>query len=317
VLAFLISFLDLEKMDTLSNLRTFLLVARYGGFSEAARKLNVVPSVVAKRIAQIEETMGAKLFERSTRVVTLTEAGKRLLARAPSLVAGFDDMLSSVRKEDSELEGLIRVMAPTSFTVSKLGPIFTSFIHRHPGVKIDISLADKSVNPLEEGIDIAISGRSATYEGVMDIPLAPVRPILCVSPEYLSEIESDIENPRDIGNLACLTFRPSGDVWGFNSENGVVYVEVTSRLTADDNHTLLNAALGGLGPAILPGYICREYLDAGRLLELLPNNRPLDYWFRAYIPRRRHTTPRVKALVDHLVASMGEPNHDTLLQSPR
>lgn len=290
-------------MDVLTNLRTFLAVARTGGFSEAARQLNVVPSVVAKRIAQLEQTMHSRLFERSTRVVTLTEAGRRLLARAASLVSDIDDVVQDVRRDDGKLEGHIRLMAPTTLTLLRLGPLLDEFLAEHDRITMEIALEDRSINPLEEGIDIAISGRSASYEGVLDIPICPVHPRLCASPAYL-ERRGVPAHPRDLSEHDCLVFKPAGGSWVFQSQRGLVYVEVNGRLVADDNHTLLQAARNGRGIAVLPQYVCASALEAHELTLLLPSFPPQDAWFKAYVPRRRHGLARVQVLLKWLTSRL-------------
>ena len=126
-------------MDILTNLRTFVTVARTGGFSPAARQLHVVPSVVAKRIAQLEQTMQARLFERSTRVVELTEAGRRLQARAAGLVSELDDVVQSVRRDEGALDGHLKVMAPTTLTLLCLGSLLDAFLAQHPRLTLEIT----------------------------------------------------------------------------------------------------------------------------------------------------------------------------------
>lgn len=290
-------------MDTLTNLRTFVTVARTGGFSPAARQLHVVPSVVAKRIAQLEQTMQARLFERSTRVVELTEAGRRLQARAAGLVSELDDVVQSVRRDEGALEGHLKVMAPTTLTLLRLGPLLDAFLAQHPRLTLEVTLIDRSINPIEEGYDVAISGRSATYDGVLDVPLCPVRPRLCASAAYLAQ-RGTPEHPRELAAHDCLVFRPGGGTWVFQSPRGLVHVEVAGRLTADDNHTLLGSAVMGRGIALLPHYVCGDAIGDARLVELLPAFPPQDSWFKAYVPRRRYRMARVRALVDWLAAQL-------------
>lgn len=295
-------------MDVVTNLRTFLAVTRTGSFSEAARQLHVVPSVVAKRIAQLEQTMHAKLFDRTTRAVVLTDAGQRLLKRATAVVSGIDDVVNDVSRDDGKLEGHIRVMAPTTLTLFRLGPIFDAFLAEHARITLEIALVDRSTNPIEEDFDVAISGRSASYEGVIDVPLCAVKPHLCAASSYL-DLRGTPSHPRDLAELDCLVFKPAGHNWVFQGARGLVHVEVTGRLTADDNHTLLRAAINGRGIAILPDYVCGAALKTGELTELLPAFPPQDAWFKAYVPRRRHGIARIQAFLQFVARQMapGEP----------
>ncbi|MBI2726105.1 MAG: LysR family transcriptional regulator [Polaromonas sp.] len=290
-------------MDVLGNLKTFLAVASGGGFSEAARKLHVVPSVVAKRIAQLEKTMGSRLFERSTRSVVLTEAGEQLQARAAVLMADFDELVSTVQRDDSKLEGHIRVMAPTTLTMVYLGQVINAFLEKHERITMELALVDQSTNPQERGFDMAISGRTASYDGVLDVPLCAVQTMLFASPGYVAA-HGEPAHPRELADHRCLVFAPTGVNWQFESSRGAISVEVRPRLLADDNRTLLDAAVRGMGVVALPLYVARDALAAGQLLPLLGKFPLQETWFRAYLPRRSHKLARVQALVDWLATHL-------------
>ncbi len=290
-------------MDVLGNLKTFLAVANGGGFSEAARKLHVVPSVVAKRVAQLEKTMGSRLFERSTRSVVLTEAGEQLQARAAVLMADFDELVSTVQRDDSKLEGHIRVMAPTTLTMVYLGQVINAFLEKHERITMELALVDQSTNPQERGFDMAISGRTASYEGVLDVPLCAVQPRLFAAPGYVAA-HGEPAHPRELADHRCLVFAPTGVNWQFQSSRGAISVEVRPRLLADDNRTLLDAAVRGMGVVALPLYVAREALAAGQLQPVLGKFPLQETWFRAYLPRRSHKLARVQALVDWLATHL-------------
>jgi DNA-binding transcriptional LysR family regulator len=292
-------------MDVLTNLRTFLMVARYDGFSEAARHLNVVPSVAAKRVSQLEKTVGATLFIRTTRSTRLTDAGEMLRTRAAELVSAFDGVVNSLRGDQKGLSGHIRVMAPTTLTTLHLGSVFSSFLAEHPNVKLEVELIDRAINPLEEGYDMVISGRSATYDGVTDFPLRPANPLLCAAPSYLA-IRGSPSHPRDLAGHDCLIFRPAGTHWIFHSASeGSIDIDVSNaRYVADDNLSLLACAKAGCGVAVLPRYIANPALLEGSLVEALASYPPSQNWFRAFIPKRKLHVPRIKAFLDHLTKNM-------------
>lgn len=293
-------------MDLTTHLRTFALVARSGGFSDAARQLDVVPSVVARRIAQLEQELGVRLFERTTRRMALTQAGERLSSRAVAVVNELEELLESVHRDEGRLEGHLRVMAPTTLTLERLGDVFCDFMREHPRITLDIALVDRSANPAEGGFDLAISGRAASYEGVLDIPLCPVWPSLCAAPSYLAERAAPT-HPRDLVDHACLVFSATGTSWAFQSSRGMLTVDVRPRLLADDNRTLRRAAEAGLGIALLPDYVAREPLDAGRLTRLLPAFTPQENGFKAFVPKRKVRVARVKALVEFLQQRWADP----------
>jgi len=282
-------------MDLLIHLKTFVAVARSGGFSEAARQLHVVPSVVAKRISQLEAAMGERLFERTTRSMELTEAGQQLQSRATGLLMDFDALLHKVPRDESKLEGHIRIMTPTSFTMAYLGEILNDFLLEHDRITMEIALVDRSTNPLELGFDLAISGRTASYDGVIDLPLAAVNPVLCSAPSYLAR-RGEPRHPRELIEHNCLVFTPAGNHWQFQSERGAISVDVPSKLVADDNFTLLRAAKSGQGIAVLPNYVARGALKDGQLVSLLGAFPLQETWFRMYVPRRKLALARIEAL---------------------
>ena len=286
-------------MDYVSHIQTFMAVVRCGSFSEAARELGVVPSMVAKRVSSLEQHLKTRLFERTTRKVNLTEAGEKFHSRALGVVSELEDLLDTVERDDGKLEGHIRLMAPTTLGIQRLGPLLNEFLSQHSRITLEMALVDRSTNPAEEGFDLAISGRLASYEGVVDMPLRPVQPTLCATPEYLAE-HPEIEHPRDLSNHSCLVFSATGSDWHFQSSRGVISVEVQARLLADDNMTLLDGALRSLGVAILPSYVVEEYLQQGTLIAVLPKYPPQENWFKAYVPRRRLQVARVQALIEWL-----------------
>ena len=291
-------------MDMVANLRAFLAVARCGAFSEAARQLNVVPSVVAKRVGQLEHTMGTRLFERSTRKVALTEAGQKLQVRARGLVAEIDDAIRSLERDENRLEGHILLMAPTTLTTLVLADILNGFLHEHEHITMELMLVDRSVNPAEEGFDLAISGHAASsYEGVVDIPLHPFEQVLCAAPAYL-ERRGTPQHPRDLADHDGLFFKPLGTAWRFDSERGQISVDVRPRLIANDNVTLRSAALAGNGVAMLPRYVIGDALQAGTLVPLLASFDTPKAWFRAHVTRRRAKLARIEKLIEWLSARL-------------
>lgn len=288
-------------MDLITHVRTFVAVVKFGTFTDAARGLDVVPSVVARRIGQLEQELNARLFERNTRSVALTEAGEKFYVRAADLITEFDELLTSVERDAGKLEGHLRVMAPTTLGTHELAPVFCAFLARHPRITMEVALVDRSANPAESGFDIAISGRLASYEGVVDVPLQPVNSVLCASPGYV-EASKSLAHPRDLVAHSCLVFAPIGVTWQFQSSRGVVSVDVPPRIQADDNLTLLQAAKSGLGIALLPRYISASALKSGALVPVLPEYSPQESWFKAYVPRRRINLARVKTFLDWMTS---------------
>ena len=291
-------------MDMVANLRAFLAVARYGGFSEAARQLNVVPSVAAKRVSQLEHAVGARLFERTTRKVVLTEAGESFQGRARSLITDIDDTLAGVRRAGDRLEGRILMMVPTTLHMLVLSAALSGFLREHEHITMELALVNRSVNPAEEGFDLAISGHTASsYEGVLDVPLYPFEQVLCASPDYLQR-RGTPQHPRDLDDHDGLFFKPLGTAWRFDSEQGQLSVDVHARLIADDNLTLHAAALAGNGIAMLPRYVAGDAIRAGQLAEVLKAFPVPRSWFRAHVTQHRAHVARIATLLDWLKVAL-------------
>lgn len=291
-------------MDTVANLRAFLAVARFGSFSEAARQLNVVPSVAAKRVSQLEHTVGQRLFERSTRRVALTEAGERLQGRARSLIIDLDETLAGLRRTGDRLEGRIRMMVPTTLHMLVLSPALGEFLREHEHITMELALVNRSVNPAEEGFDLAITGHAAnSYEGVLDVPLHPFEQVLCAAPAYIAR-RGTPHRLHDLEAHDGLFFKPIGTTWRFESDEGEIGVDVPPRLIADDTLTLRAAALAGNGIAMLPRYVAGEAIRDGLLVELLPECPLRRSWFRAYVAHNRARQARVVKLLEWLKAAL-------------
>ena len=262
--------------------------------------------------------MGARLFERSTRKVELTRAGHRLREKALDLLADFDGVVREIKHREGTLEGHIRLMAPTTLTHVHLGKAIGAFLREHERITMEIALVDRSISPLEEEFDMAISGRAASFNGVVDVPLAPVHAALCAAPAYVARFGAP-SHPHELAERDCLVFKPYSSNWQFRSAGEPISVEVTAKLMSDDNRTLMNAAIAGQGIAILPGYLAKDALAAGSLQSLLPGYPLQETWFQAYIPRRRMGLPRIRALLEWLKRHMEiiAPDASRATLSPR
>jgi len=292
-------------MDTLQNLKAFLAVAGSGSFSAAARQLGVAPSVVTKRIDQLEWAAKVALFARSTRRVAPTEAGERFLPRVRAAVAELDEVLSEMARPRRDLEGHLRVKVPTTLAVLYLGAILGRFQAQHPRVSLDVVLADRPLNPVEEGFDLAVVAFPASFGGVVDEPLCPLRRMVCASPAYLAA-RGVPRHPRELAGHDTLNFLPTGSVWIFGSKRGPISVELAPKLSANDNQVLLAAAREGNGVALLPSYVARPALRAGELVQVLEAFPVPEIWIKALMPENRMQIPRVKALLAFLKGSLGD-----------
>jgi DNA-binding transcriptional LysR family regulator len=182
----------------------------------------------------------------------------------------------------------------------------SEFQARHPGVSLEIVLLDRSVNPLEEGFDLVVGARPASYPGVSDVPLCPYPLVLCCSPAYMRG-RREPEHPTDLADHNCLTSVLLGTTLLFEAPRGAVSVEVHSRFHANDGRVLVEAARRGLGIAVVPRYLVDEDLRSGRLIELLPAFPLASFWLKALVPSMKMNKPAVRELVNFLKERMQPP----------
>lgn len=286
-------------MDTIRNIKAFLLVARTNSISVAARQVGVVPSVITKRLDRLEDQMGVPLLQRSTRGISLTGAGEARLPRLQTLVAELDAIFQESQASTSEMEGYLRIKSPTTIAILDLGEMLTRFQIAHPKIGIELVMLDRSVNPIEEGFDIAIGALPTSYPGVIDEPLCPYPRVVCASPAYLERREAP-RHPRDLVQHDCLTFATTGLNWTFESRRGLINVDVKAKLSANDSQLLLRAAIAGMGIARIASHIAMPSIERGELVTLLPDYPVPEFWVKALIPKNRIDKPAVRQLVGML-----------------
>lgn len=289
-------------MDVLDNIRTFLAVAKAGSFSAAARTMDTVPSVVAKRIDQLEHRLKVRLFLRSTRKIVLTEVGERYYPRFLQIVTDVDHAFKDVAGAQSRLEEKLRIKCPTTLTLVHFGDILIEFQRRYPGVRTELVLMDRSVNPLEEGFDIAIGALPSSYANVIDIPLCEMPRVLVASPAYLDRTGTP-RHPRDLMQHDCVAFQATGSTWHLQGPTGPIDVEVPTNFSVNDSHVLLRAVEKDLGITMMARHIARESLNAGRVVEVLPDYPVPSLWVKALVPENRRRNPAVHAALEWFLAA--------------
>lgn len=284
-------------MDNILNIRAFLAAARLGSFAAVARSFSISPSVVSKRIGQLEHEFRVKLFHRSTRDLHLTDEGSRLLPRCMKLVGEYDDMREAGMRD--EVRGLLRVEAPGSVTAMILGPLFCNFLKAHPLVDLDLRLTDRLDNPLARSCDVAIGTRPSIYEAVLDHPLMPYPCAAYASREFLRR-KGRPDHPSDLTNFECLVSLLHGKTWHFFGEKGEFATTVKPRLMVNDTIVLREGVRQGLGIAILPSFLVERDLAAGTIEKVLPDFRPPPMWIKAQVPIQKQMLPSVQALIKFL-----------------
>jgi DNA-binding transcriptional LysR family regulator len=293
-------------VDTLTNLKAFLAVARTGSFAAAARELKVAPSVVTKRIGQIEWQLKTPLFERNTRKVSLTATGLRYLPAVQRSVSDMDELFAEIPSQGQALQGTIRIKSPGTLAVQLLGPILERFQQRYPLVNLELLTLDRSVNPVDEGFDVALTLMPDTYAGVIEVPLSPMPRVLCASPAYL-ERKGIPAHPRELVEHDILNFLPTGTIWIFEGAMGEVQVRLQPRFNTNEGQLILSGALAGNGIARLSDYLYQRHLKSGALVPLLAGYPIKQLWFKALVPENRIQVARVQALLGWVKSNVAEP----------
>jgi len=294
-------------MGRLAAIEAFVKVAEAQSFSEAARRLRTSKSVVSRQVAKLEADLGARLFHRTTRAMTLTEAGRGYFERASRILGDLDDANRSVSQLQSAPRGLLRVNAPMSFGFQHLAPALADFLARYPEVEVDMTLNDRFVDIVDEGFDVAVRIGTLVDSSYVARKLAPIRRVICASPEYL-HARGTPASPDDLRAHECLSNSnlATAREWRFVTPEGRPWsVETRGRLSANNGDALKAAAMRGLGLVNLPTFFVGDELKAGKLVTVLDAFIAQDLTLNAIYPQSRHLSPKVRAFVDFLVARFG------------
>ena len=286
-------------MPVLIDITAFLISARTGGFSAAAREIGTTPSVVSKRVGRLEDDIGIRLFRRTTRALTLTPEGERLRPRLQQIVAELEDTLNNRETGGKQLRGALRVRVPTTVGAIFVGEAIARFQKMHPAISIELHLLDRPVNPLEDGFDISLGALPNSYGGVRETQFSPLPRVLVAAPSYL-ESRPIPQIPAEIVNHDCLASVLVGHTWNFDSPKGPISMDIRAHYSVNDSRLLLDASIKGLGLAVIPEFLAREALADGRLVTLLPDYPIAEIWFKALVPTHKIHKPEIIALVAHL-----------------
>ncbi|WP_296556051.1 LysR family transcriptional regulator [Pigmentiphaga sp.] len=303
-------------MDRLSAMRVFVEVVDRGSQSAAAEALELSRPAVSRYLAELEEWVGARLLHRTTRRLSLTPAGAEVLARCRQMLELEGDMRGAVSSPDSAPRGVLRVTASTSFGQSHLAPAIVDYTRMYPDVAVDMVMADRTVNLVDERIDLALRVTNDLDPNLIARRLAVCRSALCASPDYLSQHGA----PGRLEELSlhnCLTHSYTGkSLWHFVRAGEPVSVAVGGNISSNEATTLVEAAVCGAGVAMLPTYAVGELVRAERLRVLLPESPPRDMTLYGVYTSRKHMPPTLRTLLDFLAQRFSDPPAwDTELQA--
>jgi molybdate transport repressor ModE-like protein len=295
-------------MERLGDLNLFLRVLDLGSISAAARSLDLSVAVASQRLKRLEQSLGVRLLQRTTRRMRLTPEGAALVAQGRALIEDLDALTGGLQKAASEMSGTLRVSLPASFGRQYISPLVPQFLARHPRLRLHIDLTDQTRDLVSEGFDLAIRIGALTDSSLVARRLAPNRRVLCASPDYLQR-RGTPQAPEDLAAHDCLLLvgsRHANDTWTLRGRAGKdVTVRVRGRLESNLGEVLRDAALAGLGIALHSTWHVCDDLRAGRLQIVLPDHRPADGGIYALMPQRRLALPRARAFADFLAERFG------------
>lgn len=289
-------------MDRLTAMQVFADVAASGSFTASAERLGMSRAMVTRYVAEMEQWLGARLLQRTTRRVTLTDAGEQALRRCLQMLALAEETEDEVAPPDGTLRGQLRLTSSMSFGHAHLAAAISDFLALHPQLKIDLNVGDAALNLVEARIDLAIRISSEPDPALIARPLASCQSVLVASPAYLAA-QGWPQQPADLARHRCLGYANFGrSTWRFGRDGEWQSVSVPTRFTANEATVLLHAALAGGGIALQPTYLAAPLLASGQLQAVLAEWAVPQMTIYALYASRRHLSPAVRALLDFLLA---------------
>jgi DNA-binding transcriptional LysR family regulator len=295
-----------NPLDRLTSLEVFSKVVDSGGFSAAGRRLNMSTTMVSNHVQALEDRLGARLLNRTTRKVSLTEVGRAYYDRCIQILADIEQADDVAGALQSTPRGTLRVYTATHI-VQFVAPVITEFLAAYPDVKVDLSMGERTIDLIEEGFDVAIRLTPPPDSSLIVRSLATWRHVLCCSQAYIEKLG----RPEQLSELAernCLRHvNYPYDEWRFVDRKGApASVRVSGRLISNGGETLRRAALEGVGIVLAPGFLLHDDLESGRLVRLLPEYRPVEFSMNAVYPHRHHLSAKVRTFIDRLAHHAAE-----------
>ena len=287
-------------------MRVFVTVVDLGSQSAAADHLDLSRPVVSRYLAELEDWVGARLLHRTTRKLSLTAAGGETLPRCRQLLELCGDMQAAVSEPDDAPRGLLRLSVSTSFGQAQLGAAIAEYVKLYPLVTVDLQMLDRTVNLVDERIDLAIRTSNDLDPDLIARRLTVCRSVVCATPAYLREHPAP-QKVEDLARHNCLTHSYFGkSLWHFEENGEHVSVPVHGNITANEASTLMRVTLAGAGVAMLPSYQAGELIRSGELVRLLPHAEPRQMNIYAVYASRKHMPSALRSLLDFLVLRFPE-----------
>ena len=288
-------------MNRFQEMTVFVAVVDAGSFVGAADALGLSRAAVSRLVGELESRLGVRLLHRTTRRLSLTDEGRIFHLRCKAVLAEVEEAEAEVSARSGAARGLLKLNVPVTFGLLHLAPLWSEFMAKHPGVVLDITLSDRVVDLVEEGYDLAVRIGRLASSSLIGRQLSSTRMVLCASPGYLAAHGAP-RHPRDLADHAVISYSlfSMGEQWEFEGPDGPVSVKVEPRMRTNSGDTCRQAALHDSGIVLQPSFLVGEDVEAGRLVELMPEYRSIELGIYAVYASRQHVSPKVRLLIDHL-----------------
>lgn len=298
--------------DVLRGMQVFTKVVELKSFAKAADFLDISPGMASRYVAQVEGHLSVRLMNRTTRHISLTEAGRAYYDKAVQILALVAETEQAAASEAAEPHGTLRITCSVAFGGTQLGEAIGAYLQRYPQVKVEVSLGERVVNLVDEGFDLALRVADEIAPGLVARRLTPIRFVVCAAPDYLRR-HGTPESPADLADHNCLIFSEAelSAEWRFRRDGATTRVRVHGSFDGNNGNILCLAAAGGLGVVYQPSFLTHGLLRSGRLVRLLPEWETDTFWAYAVYPNRQFLPPKVRSFIDFMVAYYGpEPHWD-------
>lgn len=295
-------------MDTIAGMRTFIAVAREGSFTAAADRLDMSTALASKYVGQLEQRLGTRLLNRTTRALSLTEAGAAYLEQAQQIVDDLDFLENSLAGSKAQPAGTLIISAPVTFGEMYLAEAVAGFLDQYPKVSVDLRLTDRFVDLVDEGIDVAIRIGELADSSHIARRIASTPVITCASPDYLTQ-HGEPGSPDELSRHVCLIDRNfrSGTTWPFRFGDEELTVRIAGRIAVNSAAAIRKLLLAGQGIARIPRFVVEEDLQQGMLRPVLAGHETDPLGIYAVYPQNRYLASKVRSFVDFSAARFREP----------
>lgn len=295
-------------MDRFFEMQAFVSVVEAGSFVGATDALDLSKAAVSRHVGNLEARLGVRLLHRTTRRLSLTEDGEVFYTRCKALLGELEESEAEITSRTGRAVGQIRINAPVTFGNLNLADLWGAFAAAHPQVTLDITLSDRLVDLVEEGYDLAVRIARLPDSTLISRRLSTTRLVLCASPDYLARAGTPT-HPRELAEHAIWTYRyfAPGDEWPFEGPDGPVTARIRPVARTNSGDTCRRAALAGHGIVLQPSFLVGADLEAGDLVELMPEYRSIELGIYALYPTRKHVSPKVRLLIEFLAEAFQRP----------